>query len=129
MWRPESPGPAVLGLVVPYVPTAPSGAPTSLRNAFLAALALVVGSWWPVAAQQLPVGDPLEDYARVAQVAGVAARDPFLIRPLARERALVRLAQGTHPWSPRPHAFAGPDSGRTGYGLAAPTARTFWNST
>ena len=90
----------------------------------------------PVArAQQLAVGDPLEDYLRVLQLAGRAATAgpagaSFTIRPLARDWAIAGVAAGsTHPW--RDRLAAAPRAARLGAArlIAAETElRLFENS-
>lgn len=62
-------------------------------------LALLPGT---ARAQRLAVGDPLEDYLRVLQVAGRATPGSFTIRPLSLDRALASLAaDSANPWSGR----------------------------
>ena len=59
----------------------------------LAALAPV-----PTAAQGLAVGDPMEDYLRVLQVAGLADGPSLMVRPL-RVAGPTAVPGATHPWA------------------------------
>ena len=53
----------------------------------------------PVSAQQVRVGDPLEDYARVLGLLGLAAPQSFLIRPLPAQRLFAEVPDSGHPWA------------------------------
>jgi hypothetical protein len=55
----------------------------------------------PLAAQQLPVGDPFEDYVRVLGLIGRADPGGMVIRPLDWGRAAATIADTGHPWAGR----------------------------
>lgn len=56
----------------------------------------------PAAAQQLPVGDPREEYLRVLQVIGSAGGGSFTVRPRSLFDALGEVGADTlHPWHGR----------------------------
>jgi hypothetical protein len=80
-------------------------------------------------AQNLRVGDPVEDYLRVLQVAGVAAPDPFVVRPLSAERAVGAIGNAPHPWRGRIEAGLGANDSGLVAGLLSPQAAVWWNST
>lgn len=69
------------------------------RSAALAALLLLVAG--PTAAQNLPVGDPFEDYFRLLQITGGADLGSFTIRPLAPGDFRDRITAPDHPWADR----------------------------
>ncbi len=101
-----------------------------MRIVFLGAMTLLAVSIETGAAQQLPVGHPFEDYVRVLQLTGVVAPDPFLIRPLPLVRVGHSISKDVrHPWRERYPFSARPDSEPMQFGLFAPEAKFFWNST
>ncbi len=63
------------------------------------ALALLVPAATGLAAQAIPVGDPLDDYARLLQAAGVLPLGAAPMRPSSPVDA-SRLAEGAHAWAP-----------------------------
>ncbi len=83
----------------------------------------------PVAAQTLTVGDPIEEYLRVLQIADrIDSLGSFTVRPWVSERAWPSLVDRPHPWA----EHFGPDVGYTlgdlGFSLVDPRARLFANS-
>ena len=100
------------------------------RRPLIASIIVAVASAAVARAQQVPVGDPLEDYFRVLQVAGRAAPSSFVIRPLGLDAAQAALAaDSTHPWQERlaslPTAVG---LGRARFVLSEPLLRVFENS-
>jgi hypothetical protein len=56
----------------------------------------------PLHAQQLPVGDILEDYLRVVQLAGQAVPTSFTVRPMLPRGFVDQLStDSSHPWAGR----------------------------
>ena len=100
-----------------------------MTSRFLVVMTVMAFMAGTAVAQQLPVGQPFEDYLRVLQLTGVAQPDPFLIRPLSVDRAAHSISQdGDHPWRGRFGLYARPDSEPTQLGLLMPEANFFWNS-
>lgn len=75
------------------------------RTTLLAAL-LVMG-WRPLCAQQIGVGDPLEDYARVVSLLDSAPHPSFAVRPLSDSAWFSVLGGQDHPWSARMPQLSG----------------------
>lgn len=64
--------------------------------------AVILLSLFPLVAlaQGVPVGDPLEDYARLLQVGGVTPAATFTIRPLRQlDVASLGASRAAHPWA------------------------------
>lgn len=74
----------------------------------------------------VPIGDPLEDYLRVLEVAGLSGALGITVRPVARDRALSALPP-RHPWAAR---YAPPPPPADGPAVRPLDihARGFWNS-
>ena len=82
----------------------------------------------PIAGQRVPVGDPLEDYVRLLQVAGRADLAPLSIRPLSLDRVLRSIGtEQRHPWQSR-YSPTGEDALGAWYGIPDPAVRAYWNS-
>ena len=64
--------------------------------------ALLLAMAAPLRAQTVRVGDPLEDYARVLGIMGLAAPESFLIRPLPAVRLFAGIPDTGHPWATPP---------------------------
>ena len=95
---------------------------------FAALLFSVTLSAAPLTGQRVPVGDPLEDYIRLLQVAGRADLAPLSIRPLSRDRVLRSIdAEQTHPWQNR-YSTARDEPQGVWYRFPDPKARAYWNS-
>ena len=95
---------------------------------FAALLFSVTLSAAPLTGQRVPVGDSLEDYIRLLQVAGRAGLAPLSIRPLSRDRVLRSIdAEQTHPWQNRYSAARDEPQG-VWYRFPDPKARAYWNS-
>lgn len=94
--------------------------------AFVWAL-LLLGS---VRAQVLPVGDPLEAYARLLQLEGLVPAGSFSVRPQPVQQWFGHVeASARHPWRRLIHRYtATGDTAGFVYGVLDPTATQFWNS-
>ena len=100
-----------------------------MRSVFLGTVLAVIVVPAAATGQQLPIGQTFEDYLRVLQLTGAAARDPFLIRPLSWDRAMSGIpTDRSDPWRERYTLSDGPDSAGTRFGLFDPEAVMFWNS-
>ena len=95
----------------------------------VAGLGLSLSTAVGVAAQSLQVGDVMEDYLRVLQIAGRADDlGSFTVRPLAVESAEAAVS-AAHPWAVRLGvAAATGGTGELRVSLTAPQLRAFANS-
>lgn len=64
-----------------------------------AAVVCTLAAAVPIRAQVVPVGDPIEDYARVLGLLGLGNGESFFLRPLAAARLLAGVADSGHPWA------------------------------
>ena len=92
-----------------------------------ALLCLLAGS---AAAQQIQVGDPLEDYARLLQLEGAVPSFSFAVRPLSARTLLGEVEpEHVHPWQELLGRYQRPLSpGWLRLGAYDPEVQTFWNS-
>lgn len=78
--------------------------------------------------QDLPVGDPVEDYLRLLQISGQVAPGSFTVRPLALAGARDGTSRAAHPWAGRLRLEPTGTSGELSWRLADARLRTFVNS-
>ncbi|MHC4094150.1 MAG: hypothetical protein ACYSVY_28390, partial [Planctomycetota bacterium] len=81
----------------------------------------------PLAGQRVPVGDPLEDYIRLLQVAGRVNPAPLSIRPLSLVQVLRSIGAERHPWEDR-YGPAREDAQGLRYHLPDAEVGAYWNS-
>jgi hypothetical protein len=77
-------------------------------------------------AQNVPVGDPVEDYVRVLQILGKANPGGMLIRPTLADR--IVMPTSTHPWAGRMTEGTQRAIGPVTVGIADPEMRAYENS-
>ena len=89
---------------------------------------LVVCVGQALAAQTLPVGDPIEDYLRILQLSGDADLGSFTVRPLPPGDPRALLSSSQHPWRDRLGAPSADDGGALSVQVDDPLLRLFANS-
>jgi len=92
----------------------------------LALATVLLGKSRPLGAQDVVVGDAIEDYARVLQLLGRARPGPMLLRPLATPQ-MLRMDSAGHPWAGRLEARVG-RVGAIRYGVGDLETRAYVNS-
>jgi hypothetical protein len=87
----------------------------------------------PARAQMLSVGDPLEEYIRDLQLAGLLGGPSLMVRPISFASSFDTLALTTvHPWraiiAPYQNRTAAEGNASLQYGLYQPSFQGFWNT-